>query len=386
VIRALFVFGTRPEAIKLFPVVHAARRRSNWAPVVCVTGQHRQMLDQVLRLAEITPDHDLNVMRPAQDLEHVTTAVLTGTLAIMDQESPDFVIVQGDTTTAMSAALAAFYRRKPIVHVEAGLRSGDLWAPFPEEANRKIVSAIAQHHMAPTQMAADNLRREGIAPDAVHVTGNTVVDALVWMRRRLGANVKPSADLGSDLPRLDPRKRMILVTAHRRENLQGGIERIATALARLADRGDVQILFPVHLNPKVRGPVWEILGNKEGVCLLEPLDYLPFVFLLGKAHLIITDSGGVQEEAPAFGIPVLVMRDKTERPEGVLAGTARLVGSDDDTIVSEASRLLDDPAAYAQMSRSHNPFGDGHAADRILDILEGKSPAPMGSAIQTSCG
>jgi UDP-N-acetylglucosamine 2-epimerase (non-hydrolysing) len=366
VIRALFVFGTRPEAIKLFPVVHAARRRSNWAPVVCVTGQHRQMLDQVLRLAEITPDHDLNVMRPAQDLEHVTTAVLTGTLAIMDQESPDFVIVQGDTTTAMSAALAAFYRRKPIVHVEAGLRSGDLWAPFPEEANRKIVSAIAQHHMAPTQMAADNLRREGIAPDAVHVTGNTVVDALVWMRRRLGANVKPSAD--------------------RRENLQGGIERIATALARLADRGDVQILFPVHLNPKVRGPVWEILGNKEGVCLLEPLDYLPFVFLLGKAHLIITDSGGVQEEAPAFGIPVLVMRDKTERPEGVLAGTARLVGSDDDTIVSEASRLLDDPAAYAQMSRSHNPFGDGHAADRILDILEGKSPAPMGSAIQTSCG
>jgi UDP-N-acetylglucosamine 2-epimerase (non-hydrolysing) len=325
-------------------------------------------------------------MRPAQYLEHVTTAVLTGTLAIMDQESPDFVIVQGDTTTALSAALAAFYRRKPIVHVEAGLRSGDLWAPFPEEANRKIVSAIAQHHMAPTQMAADNLRREGIAPDAVHVTGNTVVDALVWMRRRLGANVKPSADLGSDLPRLDPRKRMILVTAHRRENLQGGIERIATALARLADRGDVQILFPVHLNPKVRGPVWEILGNKEGVCLLEPLDYLPFVFLLGKAHIIITDSGGVQEEAPAFGIPVLVMRDKTERPEGVLAGTARLVGSDDDTIVSEASRLLDDPAAYAQMSRSHNPFGDGHAADRILDILEGKSPAPMGSAIQTSCG
>jgi UDP-N-acetylglucosamine 2-epimerase (non-hydrolysing) len=369
--RVMFVFGTRPEAIKLFPLIHAAQRVPEWTVQVCVTAQHRQMLDQVLRIAGISPDVDLNMMRPNQELADITSAVLLGVQGAIDRLSPDIVVVQGDTTTAFAGALAAFYRHKPIAHVEAGLRSGDLEAPFPEEGNRRFVTQVARYHFAPTRSAADNLAREGVPTGQVFVTGNTVIDALRWMRARLSQSSELATEVARDLPQRMPGRRRVLVTAHRRENFDGGIERIARAVGRLAARGDVEVLFPVHLNPNVRGPVEAILGGVDGVRLLSPLDYLPFVYLLGDSDLIITDSGGVQEEAPAFGVPVLVTREVTERPEGVRAGTARLVGSDEDLIVAEACRLLDDAASYAAMSKAHNPFGDGHASERVIAALSG---------------
>ena len=367
--RILFVFGTRPEAIKLFPLIHAAQGDAGSTALVCVTAQHRQMLNQVLRVAGISPDVDLDIMRPDQGLAELTSAALQGVQGVIDRLQPDLVVVQGDTTTAFAGALAAFYRRVPIAHVEAGLRSGDLQAPWPEEANRRFISQIATYHFAPTPAAAENLLKEGARPDSVTVTGNTVIDALLWTRQRLIEDRGLAGAVTESLPALDPEKRLILATAHRRENFDGGIERIARALARLAARGDVEIVFPVHLNPKVQAPVRRILKETPSVHLLEPLDYLPFTHLLGRAHLTITDSGGVQEEAPAFGVPALVTRETTERPEGVDAGTARLVGADEERIVSEACRLLDDAEAHTAMSRAHNPFGDGHAAERIMDRL-----------------
>ena len=374
--RLLFVFGTRPEAIKLFPLIRAASDAPGLTALVCVTAQHRQMLDQVLRIADIKPDIDLDLMQPNQELAGLTAAALVGVRGAIEQLKPDMVIVQGDTTTAFAGALAAFYKRIPVAHVEAGLRSGDLSAPWPEEANRRFIGQIATLHFPPTQMAADNLLREGTPAERILVTGNTGIDALLQIRRRLDADPALRGELAAGLPVVDPGKRLILVTAHRRENFDGGIGGICRALARLADRDDVEIIFPVHPNPNVRGPVDQILAGRSSVHLLAPLDYLPFANLMSRAALIITDSGGVQEEAPAFGVPVLVTRTVTERPEAVAFGSARLVGSDEDLIVEEASRLLDDPAAYARMSTAHNPFGDGQASGRIVARLSGRPVQP----------
>jgi UDP-N-acetylglucosamine 2-epimerase (non-hydrolysing) len=366
--RILTIFGTRPEAIKLFPLVHALERDPRFASRVCVSAQHRAMLDQVLAIAGITPDHDLDLMRPEQTLDGLTAALLTSLGAVMDEERPDWVVVQGDTTTAMTAALCAYYRKIPVCHIEAGLRSGNIHHPLPEEVNRKVIGSFAALHCAPTATAAEALRRENVDSATVHVTGNTVIDALHWIVER----IKDQPTLAGGLAELEARfagKRIIGVTSHRRENFGEGMEAIATAIRRLAARADVALIFPVHLNPNVRGVMNERLAGLDNVALIEPLDYPHFARLIDLSTLMLTDSGGVQEEAPALGKPVLVMRETTERPEGVEAGTAKLVGTDADRIVAEAERLLDDEAAYAAMARAHNPFGDGKSAARIADLL-----------------
>lgn len=364
----LVVFGTRPEAIKLFPVVRELAARPGFRVRTCVTAQHRGLLDQVLSIADLAPDVDLDLMEPGQSLDRLTARLLVGLGETMDAERPDLVVVQGDTATAMAGALAAYYRRIPVAHVEAGLRSGDIHHPWPEEVNRRIVAPIAAHHFAPTDTAAAALLAETIDPASVHVTGNTVIDALHWTERRVAAEPTLAAGLDAIAARVAG-KRLVLVTTHRRENFGGGMEAIARAIARIADRSDVAVLFPVHPNPAV-GPVMDrILGDRADVARIEPLDYPHFVRALGLCDLVLTDSGGVQEEAPALGKPVLVMRETTERPEGVAAGTARLVGTDEHRIVSEVFTLLDDSDAYAAMARAHNPFGDGHAAERIAEIL-----------------
>lgn len=373
-VRVLTIFGTRPEAIKLAPVVQALVARAEVAHTLCVTGQHREMLDQVLRIFGLVPDHDLAVMRPGQDLTHVTTAVLQGLGPVLDQVRPDWVIVQGDTTTAFAASLAAFYRRIPVAHVEAGLRTHDILSPWPEEMNRQLTGRIASLHFPPTEAAAANLCREGIAEDRMLVTGNTVIDALHWVAARLDSDLALSARFAEEFAWLDPRRRKILVTGHRRENFSGGLARVCQALARLAARGDVQVVYPVHLNPTVQATAEAVLKDSPAVHLIPPLDYLPFVYLMKQAQLIVTDSGGIQEEAPGMGIPVLVTRDTTERPEAIAAGTARLVGTDEVALVAAATELLDDSAAYAAMARAKNPFGDGHAAERIVArLLQEKS-------------
>jgi len=364
----LVVFGTRPEAIKLFPVIRALGQRPGIRVRTCVTAQHRGLLDQVLAIADLSPDVDLDLMEPGQSLDRLTARLLVGLGETMDAERPDLVVVQGDTATAMAGALAAYYRRIPVAHVEAGLRSGDIYHPWPEEVNRRIVAPIAAHHFAPTDTAAAALLAETIDPATVHVTGNTVIDALHWTEARVAADPSLAAGL-DDVARRFAGKRIVLVTTHRRENFGGGMEAIARAIGRIAARADVAVLFPVHPNPAV-GPVMDaILGHRENVARIEPLDYPHFVRALGLCDLVLTDSGGVQEEAPALGKPVLVMRETTERPEGVVAGTARLVGTDEDRIVSEVFTLLDDSEAHAAMARAHNPFGDGHAADRIAETL-----------------
>jgi len=364
----LVVFGTRPEAIKLFPVIRALGQRPGIRVRTCVTAQHRGLLDQVLAIADLSPDVDLDLMEPGQSLDRLTARLLVGLGETMDAERPDLVVVQGDTATAMAGALAAYYRRIPVAHVEAGLRSGDIHHPWPEEVNRRIVAPIAAHHFAPTDTAAAALLAETIDPATVHVTGNTVIDALHWTEARVAADPSLAAGL-DDVARRFAGKRIVLVTTHRRENFGGGMEAIARAIGRIAARADVAVLFPVHPNPAV-GPVMDaILGHRENVARIEPLDYPHFVRALGLCDLVLTDSGGVQEEAPALGKPVLVMRETTERPEGVVAGTARLVGTDEDRIVSEVFTLLDDSEAHAAMARAHNPFGDGHAADRIAETL-----------------
>uniref|UniRef100_UPI0031387485 non-hydrolyzing UDP-N-acetylglucosamine 2-epimerase n=1 Tax=Sphingomonas sp. CFBP 13720 TaxID=2775302 RepID=UPI0031387485 len=366
--RVLVIFGTRPEAIKLFPLIHALRADPAFDTRVVVTGQHRDMLDQVLDFAGIVPDVDCRVMTAGQSLDALTARLLDALGTVLDAERPDRVIVQGDTATAMVAALAAYYRKVPVAHVEAGLRSGDIHHPWPEEVNRKIVGTIADLHFAPTRTAADALLAENVPPGRVHVTGNTVIDALHLAQARIAADPARTQALDALATRFAD-KRVILVTTHRRENFGDGMAAIARAIARIAARDDVGVVFPVHPNPQVREPMQAMLGDHPRIALIDPQDYPHFVRLLGLCHLVLTDSGGVQEEAPGLGKPVLVMRETTERPEGVVAGTARLIGADEDRIVDEVVRLLDDPAAYAAMARAHNPFGDGHASARIVGVL-----------------
>jgi UDP-N-acetylglucosamine 2-epimerase (non-hydrolysing) len=364
----LVVFGTRPEAIKLFPVVHALADDPRFRVVTCVSAQHRGMLDQVLEIAGIVPDHDLDLMRPDQTLDGLTAALLVELGKVMDTVQPDWVVVQGDTATAMSGALAAYYRKLPVAHVEAGLRSHNIYHPWPEEINRKIIGTIAALHFAPTDVSAAALLAENIAPAGVHVTGNTVIDALEWVTARIEAEPALASGL-ADIEARFAGKRIIGVTSHRRENFGGGLENIAEAIRRIAARPDVALVFPVHPNPNVRRVMDAALAGLPNVAMIEPLDYPHFARLLGLCEIMLTDSGGVQEEAPALGKPVLVMRETTERPEGVTAGTAKLVGTDVDTIVTEIFTLLDDKAAYSAMARAHNPFGDGQSARRIVELL-----------------
>ena len=366
--KILIIFGTRPEAIKLFPVIRALEADPRFRPVVCVSAQHRQMLDQVLEIAGIVPDHDLDLMQPGQTLDSLTALLLTRLGAVMDAEQPERVIVQGDTATAMAGALAAYYRKIPVDHVEAGLRSGNIYHPWPEEVNRKIIGSIASLHFAPTAVAAGKLLAEQVPADRVHVTGNTVIDALQWVQARIAAKPWLAGDL-ADLEQRFTGRRIIGVTSHRRENFGEGMAKIAEAIRQIAARQDVAVIFPVHLNPNVRAVMEQALGGLSNVALIEPLDYPHFVRLLTIAEIMLTDSGGVQEEAPALGKPVLVMRETTERPEGVSAGTARLVGTDATRIVTELFNLLDDKAAYEAMARAHNPFGDGQSAGRIVELI-----------------
>ena len=369
--KILSVFGTRPEAIKMAPVVLKLAADPRFDAKVCVTGQHAEMLEQVNSLFGIAPDVDLKIMKAGQGLTHITTAVLEGMEKVLADIKPDYVLVHGDTTTSTAAALAAFYAGVNVGHVEAGLRTRNLQSPWPEEANRQITGRLADLHFAPTKLSRANLLEEAISDEKIHVTGNTVIDALLMVKDKIESDAGLNAEFEAAFPFLDPVKRLILVTGHRRENHDGGIARVCEALARIAARGDVQILYPVHLNPKVKDAVGKVLAGVENVFLAEPQSYLPFVWLLNRCSLVVTDSGGLQEEAPSFGKPVLVTRDTTERPEAVEAGTVKLIGTDTEALVHEANHLLDDEAAYSAMARAHNPYGDGLAAGRIADILAG---------------
>ncbi len=350
------------------PVVRALAMADDMDGRVCVTAQHREMLDQVLALFDISPDYDLNLMRPGQGLEDITAGVLQALAPVLDEFRPQLVLVHGDTTTTLAASLAAYYRKIPVGHVEAGLRTGNIWSPWPEEVNRKVAGAVSRLHFAPTRQSEGNLLAEAVPAGHIIVTGNTVIDALLDVVSRLDADSSQKAAFEAQFG-LDPAKRMLLVTGHRRESFGDGFLRICDALALLAERADLQIVYPVHLNPNVKGPVEERLSGFANVHLIAPQDYLPFVYLMSRADVILTDSGGVQEEAPSLGKPVLVMRDTTERPEAVDAGTVKLVGTDSALIVAEVSRLLDDPEAYEAMSVAHNPYGDGKASTRILNAI-----------------
>lgn len=367
-VKVLLVFGTRPEAIKMAPVVKALVCAPEIDTRICVTAQHREMLDQVLDLFDIRPDYDLNLMKPGQGLSEITSSVLVGLKEILSEVSPDLVLVHGDTTTTLSASLAAYYERIPVGHVEAGLRTGNIYSPWPEEINRKVAGAISRLHFAPTARSKQNLLDENTLEDHIFVTGNTVIDALLDVVRMLESDPHRSQQFDKDFG-IDPSKRLILVTGHRRESFGDGFQRICDALVELASRDDVQILYPVHLNPNVKGPVHKRLGSLERIKLIPPQDYLPFVHLMRRADIILTDSGGVQEEAPSLGKPVLVMRDTTERPEAVDAGTVRLVGTNKELIVRQVTELLDRKDSYNAMSRAHNPYGDGLAAVRICRAI-----------------
>ena len=369
--KVLTVFGTRPEAIKMAPLVHALAEDAFFDARVCVTAQHREMLDQVLHLFSIVPDYDLNIMKPGQGLTEITCRILEGLKPILEEFKPDVVLVHGDTTTTIATSLAAFYQRIPVGHVEAGLRTGDLYSPWPEEANRTLTGHLAMYHFAPTENSRQNLLKENVADKHIFVTGNTVIDALIAVRNRVLADDSLKTQLAERYPFLSSDKKLILVTGHRRESFGRGFEQICHALAEVAaNNSDVHIVYPVHLNPNVSEPVNRILGHVDNVTLIEPQDYLPFVWLMNHAWLILTDSGGIQEEAPSLGKPVLVMRDTTERPEAVKAGTVRLVGTDSARIVAEVNRLLSDPQEYQAMSHAHNPYGDGQACERILHALK----------------
>jgi len=368
--KVLVVFGTRPEAIKMAPLLLALRGDHRFEPLLCVTGQHREMLDQVLSLFSLVPDFDLNIMKPGQDLTDVTSGILQGMKGVLAEAKPDIVLVHGDTATTFATTLAAYYQQIPVGHVEAGLRTGNLYSPWPEEANRKLTGALAKLHFAPTQKSAQNLYAEGIEPQAVNVTGNTVVDALFRIVEKFDREPKLADSLAGQFPFLDQDRRIILVTGHRRESFGGGFERICEALNRTAKAfPNVDVVYPVHLNPNVREPVNRLLSGLSNVHLIEPLDYLPFVYLMSRSYLILTDSGGIQEEAPSLGKPVLVMRDTTERPEAVSAGTVELVGTDVDRICNRLEGLLTDDSVYQRMSLAHNPYGDGRACKRILEAL-----------------
>lgn len=367
--KVAIVFGTRPEAIKMAPVVAAFRADSAFETLVCVTGQHRTMLDQVLGIFGIEPDIDLDIMTPGQSLTDITVRVLQGMEKVIREHKPDVVLVHGDTTTAMAAALAAFYHQVPVGHVEAGLRTRDIMRPWPEEMNRSVIDVVGRWLFAPTPQARQALLDERIDGSRIAVTGNTVIDALLMASDLIEGDAARQNAIASDFTYLDPAKRLLLVTGHRRENFGGGLRRMCEALARLARRGDVQVVYPVHLNENVQQAARETLSGVDDVFLIDPLEYLPFIYLMRRSHLIITDSGGIQEEAPSLGKPVLVTRDVTERPEAVAAGTARLVGTDPDVIVREAEKLLDSPDAYRRVSEITNPYGDGKAAQRILEAI-----------------
>lgn len=358
--KILSVFGTRPETIKMAPILEKLKSFKSIESFVCVTAQHRQMLDQFMALFKIKADFDLNIMKPGQTLTEITTSILMNLKEVLAQVKPDLLLVQGDTTTAMAGALAAFYEKIPVGHVEAGLRTGNIHMPWPEEMNRKLIGSMAKIHFAPTQRAKNHLLLEGVSANRVHITGNTVIDALHFTLKN---QTRPHFEF------IDPKRKVILVTGHRRENFGEGFQSICKALKKLSQRDDVQIVYPVHLNPNVQEPVRAILGQLENVHLIEPIDYISFVFLMEISYLILTDSGGVQEEAPSLGKPVLVMREVTERPEAIEAGTAKLVGTNEEAIVSETEKLLDDPKQYQRMAQAHNPFGDGRASERIIQHI-----------------
>ena len=367
--QVLSVFGTRPEAIKMAPIITSLASTPGVSSCVCVTGQHRDMLDQVLNLFGITPDFDLNIMRENQDLAYITTAVIEGMVNILDKLKPDKVLVHGDTTTTFAASLASYYKRIPVAHIEAGLRTGNNYSPYPEEINRRLTDVIADIFFAPTETARRNLLDEGVNSEDIIVTGNTVIDALISVTKMYRNDTKIRDTHEKLFSFINPKKRLILVTGHRRENFGARFNAICTALANLSERDDVEIVYPVHLNPNVRKLVHKALGGKTNIHLIEPLEYLPFIFLMEQSHLVLTDSGGIQEEAPSLGKPVLVMRDVTERPEAIKAGTVKLVGANASNITEECAHLLDNDTAYQIMSRAHNPYGDGKAAHRIVKEL-----------------
>ena len=368
--RILSVFGTRPEAIKMAPVVKALAEDPYFDARVCVTAQHRQLLDQVLELFDLKPDFDFNLMKANQSLGDITGDVLNGMREVFSQWRPDMVLVHGDTTTTLAAGLSAYYARVSVGHVEAGLRTGDKYSPWPEEMNRHLTGALADLNFAPTERARENLLHEGVPSERIHITGNTVIDALLGVVDRIRSDRGLREQLDAQFPFLDSQKPLVLVTGHRRENFGKGFESICQAIVDIADRNDVQIVYPVHLNPHVQEPVQRILSGMPNVFLLKPQDYLPFVYLMHRCALVLTDSGGIQEEAPSLGKPVLVMRNTTERPEALAAGTARLVGTDRERIAREVARLLDDQSVYQAMSKAHNPYGDGSAAQRIATFLK----------------
>ncbi|MBD5607577.1 MAG: UDP-N-acetylglucosamine 2-epimerase (non-hydrolyzing) [Desulfovibrio sp.] len=368
--KILSVFGTRPEAIKMAPVIKALADVEGFDSRVCVTAQHREMLDQALEIFEIRPDFDLDLMRENQTLPDIMGKALSGISKIFEQWRPDIALIQGDTITTMAASMAAYFARISVGHVEAGLRTGDKYAPWPEEINRRVTATIADLHFAPTEIAAENLAREGIPRERIHVTGNTVIDALREVKKKIRNDDKIRNEMEARFSFLDPAKKLILVTGHRRENFGDGFENICEAIAELSERADAQIVYPAHLNPHVQEPVNRVLKNRKNIFLMEPLSYLPFVYLMDRSYIILTDSGGVQEEAPALGKPVLVMRESTERPEAVAAGTSRLVGADKKRIVAEANRLLDDPTERESMAKAANPYGEGDAAAKIANILK----------------
>ncbi len=371
--KILTVFGTRPEAIKMAPLVNKLSTISNIESRLCVTAQHREMLDQVLELFSIKPDYDLNIMKSGQGLSHITSEVLLRLEPVLKEYQPNRILVHGDTTTTLAASQAAFYQQIPVAHVEAGLRTGNVYAPWPEEMNRKITTAITDMHFAPTESAKQNLLNEGVNENDITVTGNTVIDALLEVVQTIHRDSKLRKTLHDQFPFLNRSKKLLLITGHRRENFGVRFEDICHALAKLAARDDVQIVYPVHLNPNVQEPVNRILGNNDNVILIDPLDYLPFVYLMNQAYIIITDSGGVQEEAPSLGKPVLVMRDTTERPEAVKAGTVKLVGANAERIYQETMLLLTDHKTYKKMAKAHNPYGDGQATNRIIQELINES-------------
>ncbi|MGR6981744.1 non-hydrolyzing UDP-N-acetylglucosamine 2-epimerase [Testudinibacter sp. P27/CKL/0425] len=369
--KVLTVFGTRPEAIKMAPLAQALAEDPQIDAKVCVTAQHREMLDQVLNLFELVPDYDLNIMKTGQDLTDISVRILQELRAVLAEFKPDLVLVHGDTTTTFAASLACYYQQIKIGHIEAGLRTGNIYSPWPEEGNRCLTGAIASYHFAPTLSSQQNLLAENKPADNIVVTGNTVIDALLWVKQKLATETALSESLAQAYPFLDPQKKLVLVTGHRRESFGAGFERICESLATLATRHpDIQILYPMHLNPNVREPVERWLKQIDNVFLIEPQDYLPFVYLMNRSYLILTDSGGIQEEAPSLGKPVLVMRDTTERPEAVAAGTVRLVGTDPQKIISEVERLLSDDAHYQSMAKANNPYGDGKACERIVTAIK----------------
>ncbi|MCE2572600.1 non-hydrolyzing UDP-N-acetylglucosamine 2-epimerase [Motilimonas eburnea] len=368
--KVLIVFGTRPEAIKMAPLVHALDLDQRFDAKCCVTAQHREMLDQVLELFEIVPDYDLNLMRAGQTLNDVTASIIKELKSVLQEFKPDVVLVHGDTATTFAASLAAYYEQIEVGHVEAGLRTGNIYSPWPEEANRRLTGVLTKYHFAPTETSKQNLTKENFNPADIIITGNTVIDALLMIKQKIETDEDLKTTLAAQFPFLDETKKLILVTGHRRESFGGGFERICEALAQIATaHPETQILYPMHLNPNVREPVNRILGGVDNIHLIEPQQYLPFIYLMSRAHIILTDSGGIQEEAPSLGKPVLVMRDTTERPEAVEAGTVKLVGTDIEKIVSNLNTLLTDDSAYQEMSFAHNPYGDGAACQRILNEL-----------------